>query len=128
MTEAEVEEAEREKSAPVPLRLTAWLAPALSVTLSVPLRLPAVEGVMVTLIAQVAPAATALPQLLVSANCPEAATPPMLTLALPVLVTVTICDALTWPTLTLPKLRLVGDTLTVVDPEDETPDPVRGIV
>ena len=52
----------------------------------------------------------------------------MLTLALPVLVTVTVCDAPTWPTLTLPKLRLVGDTLTVVDPEDETPDPVNGIV
>ena len=40
MTEAELEEAEREKSAPMPLRLTAWLAPALSVTLRVPLRLP----------------------------------------------------------------------------------------
>ena len=65
MTEAEVEGAESEKSAPVPLRLTAWLAPVLSVTLRVPLRLPAAEGVMVTLIAQVAPAGTALPQLLV---------------------------------------------------------------
>ena len=65
MTEAEIEEAESEKSAPVPLRLTAWLAPALSVTLRIPLRLAAAEGVMVTLIAQVAPAAIVLPQLLV---------------------------------------------------------------
>ena len=80
------------------------------------------------MIAQLAPPVKELPpQLSVSANFPEIATPPMLTLALPVLVTVTICEALTWPTLTLPKLRLVGDTLTVVDPEDETPEPVREI-
>ena len=80
------------------------------------------------MIAQPAPTAKELPQLLVSANCPEVATPPMLTIALPVLVTVTVFEALTWPTLTLPKLRLAGDTLSVVDPEDETPDPVNGIV
>ena len=100
----------------------------MSEMVSVPLCVPELVGRKVTLIAQPAPTARELPQLLVSANCPEAATPPMLTLALPVLVTVTICDALTWPTLTLPKLRLAGDTLTVVDPEDETPDPVNGII
>ena len=80
------------------------------------------------MIAQPAPTAKELPQLLVSANCPEVDTPPMLTDALPVFVTVTVCALLVWPTLTLPKVRLVGDTLTVVNPEDETPDPVKGIV
>ena len=99
----------------------------MSEMVKVPLCGPELVGAKLTLIAQPAPTAK-LPQLLVSVNCPEAATPPMLTVALPVLVTVTICDALTWPTLTLPKLRLAGDTLTVVDPEDETPDPVKGIV
>src|SRR5436305_12986173 len=93
---------------------------------SVPLCVPELVGAKLTLIAQLAPAAKELPQPLLSVNCPEIDTPPMLTLALPVLVTVTICEALTWPPLTLPKLRLVGDTLTVVDAEDETPDRVNG--
>ena len=101
----------------------------MSERVSVPFCVPELVGAKATLIVQLAPPVKELPpQLSVSANCPEIATPPMLTLALPVLVTVTICEALTWPTLTLPKLRLVGDTLTVVDPEDETPDPVNGIV
>jgi len=94
----------------------------------VPFCVPELVGTKLTLIAQPAPTAKELPQLLVSANCPEVATPPMLTDALPVFVTVTVCALLVWPTLTLPKVRLVGDTLTVVNPEDETPDPVKGIV
>ena len=100
----------------------------MSEMVSVPLCVPELVGAKATLIAQLAPAAKELPQPLLSVNCPEIATPPMLTVPLPVLVTVTICEALKWPTLTLPKLRLPGDTLTVVDPEDETPDPVWGIV
>ena len=99
----------------------------MSEMVSVPVCVPELVGLKVTLIAQLAPTAKEPPQLSVSANCPEAAAPPMLTAPLPVLVTVTICEALTWPILTLPKLRLVGDTLTVVDPEGETPEPVNGI-
>jgi len=95
---------------------------------SVPLCVPELVGAKRTLIAQLAPPVKELPpQLSVSANCPVVATPPMLTAVLPVLVTVTACGPLVFPTLTLPKLRLVGDTLTVVDPEDETPEPVREI-
>ena len=81
------------------------------------------------MIAQLAPTAKEPPQLLVSTNCPETVTLLKVTLAVPVLRTVTVCEPLVCPILTLPKLRLVGDTLTVVDPpEDETPDPVKPIV
>ena len=100
----------------------------MSEMVSVPVCVPELVGAEATLIAQLAPTAKELPQLFVSANCPEVTAPPMLTAVLPVLVTVTVCGPLVFPTLTLPKLRLVGDTLTVVDPEDETPEPVREIV
>jgi len=100
----------------------------LSERVSVPVCVPELVGWKVTLIAQLAPIAKELPQLLVWANCPETATPPMLTDVLPVFVTVTVCGLLVFPTLTLPKVRLAGDTLTVVvPPEGETPDPVKPI-
>src|SRR5437867_6271041 len=51
---------------PVPVRLAVCgLFVALSVTVSVPLRVPVAAGVNVTLIVHVTPAATELPQLLV---------------------------------------------------------------
>ena len=51
---------------PVPERLTLWGLPlALSTTLTVAVRAPLAEGVKVTRIVQVAPAATELPQLVV---------------------------------------------------------------
>jgi hypothetical protein len=90
---------------------------------SVPFCVPELVGAKVTLIPQLAPTAKELPQLLVSANCPEIVTLLMLTAALPVLVTVTLCE-LVLPTLTRPKLRLAGDTLTV-GAVDEPPVPVR---
>lgn len=53
-------------SPPVPVRLTVCgLAPALSVMVSAPVRVPVAVGVKVTLIMQFAPAATLAPQLLV---------------------------------------------------------------
>ena len=60
-------EAERSKSMPVPLRLTVCGLPpkALSLTLSVPVRLPAATGLKVTLMEQLAPAANVDEQLLV---------------------------------------------------------------
>ncbi len=52
--------------APVPERLTVWGLPlALSAMLSVAVPEPLAEGLKVTLIVQLAPAATELPQLLV---------------------------------------------------------------
>src|SRR2546427_441389 len=96
---------------------------------SVPVCVPELVGAEATLIAQLAPTAKEPPQVLVSANCPEIVTLLKVTLAVPVLLTVTVCEPLVCPILTLPKLRLVGDTLTVIDPpEDETPDPVKPIV
>ncbi len=54
---------------PVPERLTAWGLPlALSAMLSEAVKLPLADGVKVTLIVQLAPAATELPQLLVWAK------------------------------------------------------------
>jgi hypothetical protein len=51
---------------PLPARLTLWGLPeALSVMLRVPLRVPVAVGLNVTLIVQLAPAASELPQLLV---------------------------------------------------------------
>ena len=49
--------------APVPLKLTVWRLALLAI-LSDPERLPEADGVKVTLIVQLAPAATELPQLL----------------------------------------------------------------
>jgi len=52
--------------APVPDRLTVWVAGlALSVTVSVPVRAPAVRGMNTTAMLQEAPAATLAPQVLV---------------------------------------------------------------
>jgi hypothetical protein len=56
---------------PVPERLTVWGLPAaLSVMVSEAARLPLAGGVKVTLIVQLAPAATLAPQLLVWAKSP----------------------------------------------------------
>ena len=58
-------------ASPVPLRVTVWgLLPALSVSVSAPVRLPAAVGVKVTLISQPAPAATEPAQVLVWAKSP----------------------------------------------------------
>src|SRR5436309_12594768 len=75
---------------------------------SVPVCVPELVGAEATLIAQLAPTAKEPPQLLVSTNCPETVTLLKVTLAVPVLRTVTVCEPLVCPTLTLPKLRLVG--------------------
>ena len=88
---------------PAPLRLTAWWpSEALSVIVSVAVRVPVAVGVKVTLIVQLAPPATELPQLLVWAKSPALvparATLVTLKLALPVFVRVT-----GWAELLVPK-------------------------
>jgi len=80
---------------PVPARLTVCGLPvALSVMVIVPGRLPVAVGVNVTLMVQLAPAATELPQVLVWAYCALAAMLVTLSAAVPVLVSVTVCAAL----------------------------------
>jgi hypothetical protein len=84
----------------VPLRLTVCGLPlALSVMLSVPVREPVAVGVKVTLIVQVALAATLVPQLLVWAKSPLAAMLEMLNAPVPLLVSVSVCAALVVPTI-----------------------------
>ena len=88
---------------PVPERLTACGLPlALSVMLSEAVRLPEAEGVKVTLIVQLAPAATELPHVLVRAKSPAlvpaTAMLVMLKVALPVLLRVTVRAVLVVPT------------------------------
>ncbi len=70
----------------------------MSVTLSVPVRVPVVVGVKVTLTVQAAFAAKVPAQLLVWAKSPVAATADMLRLAVPVFVSVTDRDELVLPT------------------------------
>jgi hypothetical protein len=69
-----------------------------SLTLSVPLRAPVAVGVKVTVIVQLAPAANVLPQLLVWAKSPLAATLLIVRGAFPVLLNVTVCAVLVVPT------------------------------
>jgi hypothetical protein len=99
---------------PVPVRATVCGLPlALSVMLTAAVRLPVAEGVKVTLIVQLAPAATELPQVLVWAKslalAPVTARLVMFSVALPVLLTVTLRAVLVVGTGWLPKARLVAE-------------------
>jgi hypothetical protein len=81
--------------APVPVRVAVCgLFVALSVTTTVPERVPVAVGVNTTLIAQVAPAATELPQVLVCEKSPVVETLVMASGPAPVLVSVTVCAGL----------------------------------
>ncbi len=91
MTVAEVEEVVGVKSIPVPISATVCGLPgALSEMVMLPLRAPPAVGVNVTLIAQLAPAATLAPQLLVCAKSPLAPMLAMLSAAEPVFDSVTL--------------------------------------
>jgi hypothetical protein len=80
---------------PVPVRLTVCGLPlALSVIVRVPVRVPVAVGVKVTLIVQEPVAATPLAHVLVSEKSPLAATLAMVSVAVPVLLSVTGCGAL----------------------------------
>jgi hypothetical protein len=99
----------------VPVRLAVCgLLVALSVTVSVAVRVPAAVGVKVTLIVQLAPAASELPQLFDSAKSPGLV-PVIATLAMvagpvPVLVSVT-----TWSGPVTPTPWLVANVTLAVD-------------
>jgi hypothetical protein len=80
---------------PVPDIVIVWgLFVALSVIVMVPNRFPDAVGVNVTLIVQVAPAATLVGQLLTWPKSPLEVTLEITSAALPVLVSVTACTAL----------------------------------
>ena len=89
--------------APVPVRLiVCGLPAALSVIAREAVREPVAEGVKVTLIVQLAPAATLVPQVFVCAKSPllvpVTAMLVMLSAAVPLFVSVTVCAALVVPT------------------------------
>lgn len=114
---------------PVPLRLTdCWLLLMpllLSVMTRLAVRLPERVGAKVTLIVQLLPAASELPQELVSAkspgSVPEKVTLLMLRAEFPVLLSVTVWAALVVPMAVELKVRLVGETLA----SGALPVPVR---
>lgn len=91
---------------PVPVSPTVCsllaVPPLLSVIVSAPLRLPVAAGAKVTLIAQLAPGATEVPQVLVSAKSaalvPFTAIPPMLSVPAPVFESVIVSAGLLVPT------------------------------
>jgi hypothetical protein len=92
---------------PLPLRFTVSLPElVLSVIVKVALIDPIVDGVKVTVKVHTAPAATLLPQLLVSLKAalfaPEIVTLEMFNVTVPVLVSVTVCGALLVPTTCAP--------------------------
>jgi hypothetical protein len=99
-------------STPVPVRPTLCGEPlALLLTLRLPLAAPAPLGVKTTLIAQLAPAASVLPQAWLALNGLAAVMALMLSVALPLLVSVTIRAVELLPTVTLPNARLAGARL-----------------
>ena len=98
---------------PVPLTLTLWgLWETLSVTDTSALRVPAAVGWKVTVIVQLAPAATVEPQLVDCAKslgfAPPSAMLEMPTAELPAFVTVLVWAALAVPTAWLPKVTVGG--------------------
>ena len=98
---------------PVPDRLTVCgLLAALSVRVMAPVRPPCLVGVKVTWMRHSAPGNTELPQSFVWAKSPLAEMLAMFSVALPVLVKVTVFAALVVPTVCFAKVRLVGERLT----------------
>ena len=110
---------------PEPVRLTVWGLPvALSVTVTAAVLVPDAVGLNVTLIVQVAPAATEAPHVLLWAKSPllvpVTATLVMLTVALPVLDSVIAWAALVVPTFWFANVSEVGDT-----PADDVEEPTN---
>src|ERR1017187_1994176 len=94
-------------STPFPLKATACGDPAaLSVTVRSPTRAPALVGVKVTEIVQLAPAATEEPHVLVCAKSPEAATCVIASAAVPVFESRTVWLVLATPTFWLAKVSV----------------------
>ena len=109
--------ADSDATGPRPVPLSAMLcgeAAALSVTVMAAVRAPATLGAKWPWMVHCAPTARLVPQLFAKSN-EEAFVPvtPMLAMlraAVPVLVMVTVCDALPAPTFTLPNAKLVAES------------------
>jgi len=102
---------------PVPVRATVKVPlVALLDTVSEPDALPVAVGVNVTDAVHEAPAASELPQVLVSANGDPVVIEEIAAAAVPVLEIVTDCAALVDPTVSLPRDREVGEAVRVALP------------
>src|SRR6266550_3703190 len=108
---------------PVPFRATiCGLFGALSVNDSVPLRAPFLVGVKVTLAAQFAPAATVAPQVLLEMwKSPLAVMLEIFSVAVPVLVSVTVWGELVCPIPTFLKFINAVESVTAGPPPPPQP-------
>ena len=108
----------------MPLKETICGLPgALSVSESVPVKLPVCPGVKVTLTMQLSPDARVELQVFVSPKAVLAVIPVMLSVVEPKLVKVMDCAELVVPMVWSPKVRFVGDKVAL-GPET-TPVPVK---
>jgi hypothetical protein len=99
---------------PVPDRLATWgLLPVSSVTVSVPILLPVADGLNATLMLHLLSAGTLVPQVLVSAKSPAATMLVIASAVLKLLDNVINWVVLVVPAGWLPKLRLLGESVTV---------------
>jgi hypothetical protein len=97
------------------------LPEASSATESAPTRFPLCVGVKTTLIAQLAPGARLVPQEFVSLKSPVTANPEMLSVEVPVFVSMTLCADADDPTRVLANVKLIGFN----DANGAIPVPVR---
>ena len=110
------------EEAPVPVRLTVWVAGvALSVTVTVPDAAPVAMGLKVTAMLHEAPAATLAPQVLVWEKTPLVLMLLMLSSALPVFFSDTVWGLLLVNTFCAGKVKEEGERLTA----GPAPIPVR---
>src|SRR5271163_2353402 len=109
---------------PVPVRaMVSGLPGALLLTDRVPVAAPAAVGANVTPTVQEAPAASEVPQLLDSPNGPVTPIDDIEAAADPLLLMVTVREALVEPTFSLPNDSLDGEAVSVAVPEPPPPDP-----
>ncbi len=104
---------------------------ALSAIVTAPVKVPVVVGAKSTLIVQLAPAATEVPQVPVppKAKGPEIVKLPLnVRVELPVLVSVAVCAVLVLPTDWLEKIREAGERLTSGPVVEDVPVPLRVVV
>lgn len=101
------------KSMPVPLKGTlCGLPAALSLINNAPVRFPYTDGTKVTLIRQLDPAAREAPQALDCVKSPEIVTALNESVALPVLVSITVCAGLAVATICPANNKLPGERET----------------
>src|SRR5579875_1581672 len=106
-------EAVIEKSEPLPVSaMTCGLSAALSVIVTLPVRVPPVVGVNTMLMAQLPPAGRVTLQVFPSLKSPLATIPEMSSVCEPLLVSVTCLPELDVPMATTPKSRLVAERAT----------------